>query len=137
MGSTEPLLTINGTEPQLRGQTCTGLVVQSCYDGNVLVDPANVTYFRFEETWHRIYFEPGMVFWRSGDRPEQPVNSSLEFGLILNDLTELPSAAGRKLLDVSYACTEAGDVEARFQFDGGTPVVLSYSAQADAARIDA
>ena len=137
MGDTVPLLTVNGTEPNLLGQTCTGLVVQSFYEHTVLVDPANVTYFRFGETWHRIYFEPGVVFWRSGDKPEQPVNSTLEYGLILNDLTEHPSAAGRKLLAVFYACTEAGDVEACFQFEGGTKVALNYSAQSDAARIDA
>lgn len=130
-------LTINGTGPSLRGQTCTGWVVQSSYDGNIVADPANVTYFRFHETWHRIYFEPGMVFWRSGDKPEQPVNSSLECGLILKDLTEHPSVANRRLVDLTYTCNEAGDVEALFQFEGGKNVRISYDAKADAAQIDA
>ena len=116
---------------------CTGWVVQSSYDGNVLADPANVTYFQFAETWHRIYFEPGMVFWRSGGRPEQPVNSTLEFGLISNDLTEHPSIANRRLVDISYRCNEAGHVDVIFEFDGGQLVRLAYSAQGDATRVDA
>jgi hypothetical protein len=137
MNNTEAPLTINGTEPLVLGQACTGLVVQSCYDGNVLVDPANVTYFRFGEMWHCIYFEPDMLFWRSGEKPEQPINSSLEYGLIHNDLTEHPAVAGRRLLELTYSCNDAGDVEACFRFEGGRQIKLKYNAQADAAHLDA
>jgi hypothetical protein len=134
---TAALPEINGTEPLALGQTCTGLAVIACYEGSALDDPANVTYLRFGEAWHRIYFEPGIVFWRSGDGPQQPVNSSLESGLVLNDLSELPAVDGHTLLGIEYTANEAGDVAARFRFEGGAELRLTYSAQAGATQIEA
>lgn len=126
-----------GTQPDVVGHVCTGLAVQHFYDGKSVVDQANATYFRFSGNWHRICFEKGTVFWRSDLAPQQPVNSTLGYGLLLNDLSELPVVSGRKLLQVDYSGTEAGDVEARFLFEGDAILRLRYSSSSDSTQIDA
>lgn len=136
MNTADPRIQFLGEQPDIVGHVCTGLAVQHFYDGKSLADQANVTYLCFAGTWHRVHFETGTVFWRSGQAPEQPVNSTLEHGLLLNDLSELPSVAGRTLIGIDYAATEAGDVAARFNFDGDAVVHLRYSAATDSTQID-
>jgi hypothetical protein len=137
MNTTRGDLQFLGTQPEIVGHACTGLVVQHFYEGKTLVDQANVTYRRFADTWHRIYFESGTVFWRSGQAPEQAKNSTLEHGLLLNDLTELPTVAGRTLLGIDYTATEAGDVAVQFNFGDKAVLRLRYDASADRTQIDA
>ena len=127
----------NGQPPALHGLVCTGFVVQHFYDGLALIDPANVVFLRFGDEWHRIYFETGTVFWRSGTAPSAPVNSTLEHGLLLNDLSELPGVVGQRLEHVAYSGTNRGDVAAHFRFEGGTTLSLRYDTGADSTRIDA
>ncbi|MGL4573732.1 MAG: hypothetical protein ACRCV9_02975 [Burkholderiaceae bacterium] len=125
----------NGSPPEIVGQRCASLVVQHFYDGFTLRDPANVVFLRFQETWYRIYFETGTVFWRSGDSPEQPVNSTLEHGLLLNDLSELSSIVGHDLIEIEYSATERGDVSVDFRFDGGALLSLRYETDLDVTQI--
>ena len=127
----------NGPPPALEGLVCTGLVVQQFYESLSLVDPANVVFLRFGDEWHRIYFEPGTVFWRSGQAPAAPVNSTLAHGLLLNDLSELAGVVGHCLESVAYLGTSRGDVSARLVFAGGTTLSLRYDTGADSTRIDA
>ena len=136
MTTTRRDLQFLGTQPEIIGHVCTGLVVQHFYEGRTLVDQANVTYMRFADTWHRVYFESGTVFWRTGQAPQQAVNSTLGHGLLLNDLSELPSVAGRTLLGIEYATTNAGDIEVQFNFQGQAILRLRYNASADCTQID-
>ncbi len=124
----------NGQVPALNGLVCTGLVVQQFYDGLTLADPANVVFLRFGEAWHRMYFETGTVFWRSGEPPAAPVNSTLTHGLLLNDLSELTGVVGHRLESVAYCGTPRGDVSARFVFAGATTLSLHYDSGADYER---
>jgi hypothetical protein len=128
-------LDFNGTPPALIGQVCTGFAVQHFYAGFTLVDHANVVFLRFGGDWHRIYFETATVFWRSGDAPGSPINSTLDHGLLLNDLSELPGVVGHVLESITYAGTVQGDVTVEFTFGGGGKVSLRYDTGADATRI--
>ena len=125
-----------GEQPAIVGQACSGLVLQHFYDGKRVIDRANVTHFNFAGTWHRIYFETGTVFWRSGQAPEQPVNSSIEHGLLLNDLSEIPGIAGNILRKIDYRGSAAGDVEVMFKFDGGSSLCLRYSGAMDNTQVE-
>lgn len=126
-----------GEQPDIVGRVCTGFVVQHFYEETTLVDHANVTYLRFSGNWHRICFETGTVFWRSGQAPEPAVNSTLKHGLLLNDLSGLPAVAGRTLSGVEYHGSDAGNIEVEFYFDGKVAVTLHYSSATDSTRIDA
>lgn len=130
-------LQFNGPLPDLIGQLCNGLVVQHFYDGTVLSDQANVVFFRFGDVWHRICFETGTILWRMGEAPESPVNSTIAHGLLLNDLSEMTGIVGYHLADVAYSATPQGDVGAKFLFDSGAALSLSYDTGADSTRIDA
>ena len=127
----------NGQPPALIGLVCTGLVVQHFYDGHTLADQASVVFLRFDDTWHRIYFETGIVFWRSGQAPAAPVNSTLAHGLLLNDLSEMPGVVGHRLDHIAYCGTARGDVSVRPVFQGGAALSLHYDTGADSTRIDA
>lgn len=127
--------TVNGEEPRVVGRICTGLVLLHFYDRMKISNQVNVAHLKFDEQWYRLYFECGTVFWRkSQDRPEVPVNSTLEYGLVLNDLSEMSSVVGQVVESISYAATEAGDVELRVDFAAGTAVNFVYSAVSDSTR---
>lgn len=128
--------TLNGEEPRVIGQICTGLVLLYFYDGAVISNQVNVAHLKFDEQWYRLYFECGTVFWReSQERPGMPVNSTLEYGLVLNDLSELSSVVGQVLESISYASNDVGDVDVCLGFFTGTVLKFNYSAAADAARV--
>jgi len=130
------LLQMNGEQPQIIGAICEAFVVQSFYDGDRLADPANVVFMKFSELWVRVYFETNTVFWRTGMSPGQPINSTLEHGLLLNDLSEMSSVVGRVLSEIQYRGTETGDVELSLIFAGGATVCLRYDNTLDATSID-
>jgi len=130
--------TINGEEPRIVGQKCTGFVLQHFYDGLQISDQVNVAHLKFEKQWYRLYFEFGTVFWRvSQEQLEAPVNSTLEYGLILNDLSEMSSVAGQIIRSINYEANEVGDVAVRLSFASGGAVKFSYSAASDSTRVAA
>lgn len=130
--------TINGNEPHLVGQACTGFVLLHFYDGVAISDQVNVAHLKFGEQWHRLYFECGTVFWReSQEEPGMPLNSTLEYGQVLNDLSEMSSVAGQVVSSITYSASEAGDVEVRISFASGTALKFNYSAASDSTRVAA
>ena len=137
MASSVEHLEFSGHPPEIAGKVCTGFVVQHFYADGVLADPANVVFFRFDDTWHRLCFETGTVFWRSESAPEAPVNSTLAHGLLLNDLADMPGIVGERLEQIAYAGTDRGDVSVRLSFRGGATISLNYDTGADSTRIDA
>ncbi|GEM_PF-1089384 len=55
---------INGNPPELRGAKVDELLLQTFwYDGH-LEDEANVVYLQTDKSWHRLYFDCGIIFWR-------------------------------------------------------------------------
>jgi hypothetical protein len=65
-----PPLEINGEPPVLAGMTCDGLIRQAYVHKSELVVPAHAIYLLFAGTWHRLYFDYGIIFWRT--QPEPP-----------------------------------------------------------------
>src|SRR5687767_9700820 len=86
---------LNGEEPPLVGQRCTGFVLQHIYEGRQITDQVNVAYFHFSGQWYRLYFECSTIFWRTSEAPEAAENSNLTSGLLLNDLSGMESVVGQ------------------------------------------
>lgn len=129
---------INGEEPRIVGETCTGFVLLQFCEGVEISNQVNVAYLKFGAQWHRLYFECGTVFWRaSREAPGAPVNSTLEYGLVMNDLSEMSSVVGQVAESVGYSANEAGDVAVRLCFTSGTAITFTYSATSDSARVAA
>lgn len=137
MATVSSSLQFVGEQPDIIGQVCSGFVVQHFCEETTLVDQANVTFLRFSGIWYRICFETGTVFWRSGQTPAPAVNSTLQHGLLLNDLSDHHSIQGRTLSGIDYRGNDAGDVEVTFRFEGKVAITLLYSSAADSTRIDA
>ena len=135
MSSTAPSFCINGEEPRLAGQCCTGFVLQHFYEGRQITDEVNVAYLRFAEQWYRLYFECGTVFWRKSEEPEAPENSGMEYGLLLNNLSEMKSIVGQTVEVVAYAASESGDVRAIITFTNGKSLEFIHSSETDSTSL--
>jgi hypothetical protein len=58
-----------GQPPELAGLKCPGLLCQAfVYDGQ-LIEGANIVHRKFEDTWHRLNFDRGVIFWKQSDEP--------------------------------------------------------------------
>jgi hypothetical protein len=129
---------LNGEEPCIIGQICTGLILMHFYDGTAISDQVNVAHLKFNDQWYRMYFECGVVFWRmSQESPETPINSTLKYGLVLNDLSEMSSVVGQVLESISYSASRVGDIEVCLKFVSGTTMRFNYSAASDSTYVAA
>lgn len=126
---------LNGEEPQLVGQCCTGFVLQHFYEGQQITDQVNVAYLRFAEQWYRLYFECETIFWRMSEPPEAAENSDLAYGLLLNDLSGMRSVVGQTVQAVAYSASESGDVRAIITFANGKSLEFEHSCEADSTRL--
>jgi hypothetical protein len=126
---------LNGEEPKLIGQCCTGFVLQHFYEGQQITDQVNVAYLRFAEQWYRLYFECETIFWRMSEPPEAAENSDLSYGLLLNDLSGMRSVVGQTVQAVAYSASESGDVRAIITFANGKSLEFAHSCEADSTRL--
>ena len=126
---------LNGEEPHLVGQLCTGFVLQHFYEGQQITDQVNVAYLRFAEQWYRLYFECETIFWRMSEPPEAAENSDLAYGLLLNDLSGMESVVGQTVQAVAYSASESGDVRATITFANGKSLEFEHSCEADSTRL--
>jgi hypothetical protein len=128
---------INGEEPNVVGQVCTGFFLQHFYEDGQIVDQVNVAYLRFEAQWYRLYFECGTVFWRASEKPALAENSGLDSGSLLNDLSGMSTVIGHDLRTMAYTATQAGDVGVCLGFSNGEKLHFCYSAASDSTRVAA
>jgi len=130
-----PSYYINGEEPQIVGQRCTGLYLQCFYENGQITDPVNVAYLRFEEQWYSLSFECATVFWRESGEPAVPQNSGLGSGALLNNLSDMETVIGQAVESVSYAAYESGDVQARLRFANGKALQFMYDCKSDSTQL--
>jgi len=115
---------LNGEPPQLAGKACEGFLCESyVYEGR-LEASANVTHLKFGGVWHRLYFEPGLIFWRVS-RPDPTAWAVPTKGWAYphTNVAELADLFGQVLEGYDM---EAGDSNARvtFRFQNGKQVVI-------------
>lgn len=113
------LLDINGTEPPIVGHQCQGLVaIEYSYAGNI-VEPANVIFLKFEDLWYRLYFDCGIIFWRSDTTgPKGFVAKEISAVYRPINLADSFEIRNRSLMQISYEAIPGG-CAVRLEFDGG------------------
>ena len=126
---------INGAEPNIVGQQCTGLVLLHVYEGQRIIDQVNVAYLRFAEQWYCLYFECGTIFWRVSEAPAAPENFDPASGLLLNDLSGMELLVGQIVLTVAYAGSESGDVRALITFANSRSLEFDHSCEKDSTLV--
>jgi hypothetical protein len=124
---------INGDEPRLAGERCTGLVLEHFFDGRQI--EVNVVHLGIGDQWHRLYFEGSTVFWRVSARPGSAQNTEPARGLLLNDLSAVEGFVGHTVQGVEYHASEFGDVEVCIGFSSGRRLKLAYAAETDSAQV--
>ena len=59
------MLEINGIPPRLTNQLCERLICQEYWYKGKQVQQVDVLYISVNGHWHQLYFEEGIVFWRT------------------------------------------------------------------------
>ena len=66
------MLEINGIQPKLDGHICEDIICQQyCREGK-LINEVDVLSIKADGRWHQLYFDSGIVFWRSQQQPPSP-----------------------------------------------------------------
>ena len=64
--------TVIGQPPDLAGLICEGLLCEGFVMGGELLASANVVFLRFEDIWHRLCIDCGVIFWKVQERTPEP-----------------------------------------------------------------
>jgi hypothetical protein len=112
--------TVSGDPPQLAGQRCDAILCQQFWHGGRLVDPAHVTFLCFEGRWHRLYFDGGVVYWRTAEGEPEPFEApELDSAYPVTDVAQEKNLRGVRL--VAYRTEPlASGVQITFAFEGGS-----------------
>jgi hypothetical protein len=117
-------LDINGEPPAVTGKICDAFVCQDLrLDGGV-EDRAYITHICFEGRWHRLYFEPFMIFWRTVEgAPAAADEPGSE--CVLDDVGQEHAIVGVRLRSLSHGRSSEW-IEARFGFENGITLKIRH-----------
>ena len=117
-------LEIQGEPPSLAGKTCQALVCYEHWHAGTLVEPANVIFIRAGGEWHKLFFDSGIIFWKSGVEPDASVDApELPSMVRLIDLGHRFQLIGRHITSCDAAATPKG-AKVTVTLDGGRSVVF-------------
>ena len=121
---THDQLDVNGVQPSIEGKACEELIaLQLWYDGK-LDEPANVVHLKFAGAWHRLYFDCGIIFWRSNSsRPEAYATPEMQGEFKPDDLADRYGLRGRALTSITSSLVARGSKVA-LTFEGGKTVTF-------------
>jgi hypothetical protein len=128
---------VDGTPPLLSRQICQTFLLEQYWHDNALVDPANVAYLQFEDTWHRLTFDHGIVIWRlQAERPQPHSMPELNAQAQIDNVGERFGLVGRQLLSFVASSTSGGS-QVAFLFEGGITLILRNVADRTACLVQA
>lgn len=126
---------LNGEQPPILGEICQGFYLQQYQEQQQVVDPANVIYLKFKGSWVRLYFDGNTIFWREADQPTEPVNSDVDSGLVLVNLSAMSGVVGARLEAILYRGNEKL-VEAALRFSSGRLLRFKHFGEGDTTTVD-
>lgn len=126
--------TLARKQPEILGQVCQEFYLLQHQIGFNISDFANVAYFKFENRWVRLYFEPNTIFWGEHESPQEPENSDLESMLVLVNLNEMNGIVGFTLESIEYG-VNGSNVFASLNFEGGKHLVFSHNSETDTTNV--
>jgi hypothetical protein len=130
-------LEVNGTPPPLSDTTCQEFLLEQYWHDNKLVAPANVAYLRCGDTWHRLAFDYGIIFWRrQKDRPCAYSMPELNAETRIDNAGERLGLAGRRLHSYVSRVVPGGS-EVAFSFEGGSTLILRNVADHTSCLVEA
>ena len=127
---------INGDPPALAGVVLQAMICTQHWPDGEFEDAANVIYFRIHDTWHRLYFDFGTVFWRCDvtEVPDYPGPPSVDAPFVNSDLDAELAIAGRTIASCVTEPVGEYDSKVTFNFAGGG--ALSFTCIEDLTTIE-
>jgi hypothetical protein len=117
-------LEVNGEWPELEGKALHTLIcVEMLYDGKI-AERANVNYLKFEDTWYRLYFDCGIIFWRK--EKQEPIEfdaTELNSSFRNVDIGKQLGLEGLTVTSIKANSFESGS-EVIFIFEGGRHITF-------------
>jgi len=118
-------LEVNGEQPRIEGLQCEELLALEFWHAGELHESANQVYLKFAGRWHRLYFDCGIVFWRSNQEgPGGYYAEETQSEFKLRDLGGCHSVRGTILEEIRTAAMPGGS-KVELLFQGGKSVVVS------------
>jgi hypothetical protein len=117
-------LDINGDQPRLEGLVCEEVQAVQFWHAGQLEEPVNVAHLKFDESWFRLYFDHGIIFWRSGDGPQEDFDApEIQAVYRLDDIGRRHDLIGLTLSAVDSHPTQRGS-QVVLTFQGGRTVTF-------------
>jgi hypothetical protein len=117
-------LDISGDQPALEGSLCEAFLLQEHWYKGALSDPANVTFMQFSGSWHRLYFDHAMIFWRTqSDSPAAFDLPEIDARYPLRDLGKELGLIGKPVVSIRPQLIPDGS-EVSIRFGEGPTVTL-------------
>jgi hypothetical protein len=114
-----------GRPPAIEGQKCEGLICEGFECEGELIQMANVTYLKFDGTWHRLCFDPGTVHWRTWPKDPEPWAVGEEgWNYPHVDVAVAAELVGVRLKSYKTLDTERG-VSALFEFENSRKLLIN------------
>ena len=127
LASKEPPLShqINGVEPPIIGKKCQGFYLIQYQENNLITDPANTVFLKFDDVWFRLYFDGNTIFWRESIEPEEPCNANNSSCSVLVNLCGCLEIVDCELINIIYS---SGDdfIEVKLQFNSGKVLLFKH-----------
>lgn len=110
---------MNGQPPALAGKHCDAIICQQFWYQGELSAPAHVIHLQFDESWYRLYFDCGVIFWREEDEaPKAWAVPEEGWDYPLADLGASAKLVGLRLAAYDMESFPGGSRIA-FRFEGG------------------
>ncbi len=118
-------VSINGEQPKLEGKKLLQLVCHEMYYDGKLEELANVSYLHVDEKWYRLYFDYGIIFWRTQESAPQSYEiEELDCSFIAVDVAEKLKLKNEIIKSITPKIVNNG-VEVEFTFNSGKILIFS------------
>lgn len=118
-------LEIDGDWPALDGEQLEELLCSEIWYREELEEPANVIHLKIEGRWLRLYFDCGIIFWRTGhDGPKEYEMPECESRVKVVDVGRKYGLVNSLLESVTGRLTSDGS-EVLFRFTNGRSITFS------------
>lgn len=128
---------INGDPPDLAGRRCEAMIASAYSHKGQLIDPANISWLKFDGAGHRLYFDHGFIFWREDpDPPEDNIDAEQgEWAWRNHDVAAEAGVSGQRLTGYEMI-VESPATRVVFTFETGITVTFVNSFVEDVTTVE-
>jgi hypothetical protein len=129
------MLETNGITPKLSGHICEALLCQQYWYRGKLANELDVLFIKADGRCHQLYFENGVVFWRSQAETPKPYVAQLgdEFDYPLVDLAAKYKLNGQLITDLAVEPMPQG-AKVTIAFENGARLVIYHQENQTSVR---